>query len=168
MSAVQLVDVLTHVDRALRGMAATLIDLGDDRANATPALPSANSAYQIVTHCLGVMEFWGGQVLADRAITRDRPAEFVARGAVDDLLDRIIEQRVQFGADLAEFDGGASPRGPIPDRDQADLPEFTRTQGGVLMHVYEELAQHRGHLDLTADLVTQTDPEKGHLPTVRS
>ena len=28
-----------------------------------------------------------------------------------------------------------------------------RTQGGVLLHIYEELARHRGYLDITADLL---------------
>ncbi|WP_018156540.1 DUF664 domain-containing protein [Demetria terragena] len=153
MSTVQLDDVVTHVDRALRGMAETLIDLGDDRANESPDLSGANSPFQIVTHCLGVMEFWGGQVIADREVTRDRAAEFTARGKVDHLLDRIISARVQLGTDLADFDGAAPPRGPVPDRDRDDMPEFTRTQGGVLMHIYEELSQHRGHLEVTADLV---------------
>lgn len=151
--AVPLDDVRTHVDRALRGMAATLRDLGDDLANVRPDLPGANSPYAIVTHCLGVMEFWGGQVLADRVVERDREAEFVATGAVAPLLERMEQQRARFERDLAGFDGGAPPRGPIPDRDQADMPEFTATQGGVLLHVLEELVQHRGQLDVTADLV---------------
>lgn len=153
MSEVLLDDVQTHVDRALHGMAATLTDLGDEQANVRPSVPGTNTAHQIVTHCLGVMEFWGGQVLGDRAIERNRDAEFTAVGPVGPLIERIGVQRARLAADLADFDGAAEPRGPIPDRDQQDLPEFTRTQGGVLLHIYEELAQHRGHLDLTADLV---------------
>lgn len=151
--AVPLDDVLTHVDRALRGMAATLTDLGDDLANRRPDLPGANSAYVIVTHCLGVMEFWGGQVIASRPITRDRDAEFVANGPVAELIARISVSRAQLATDLAAYDGAAPPPGPLRDRDRDDMPEFVHTQGGVLMHIYEELAQHRGHLDLTADLV---------------
>ena len=30
---------------------------------------------------------------------------------------------------------------------------FTRTQGGVLLHVYEELAQHLGQLEVTRDVL---------------
>jgi Protein of unknown function (DUF664) len=157
MSGLPLEDVLTHIDRALRGMSATLSDLGDELANVRPPLPSANTGYQIVTHCLGVMEFWGGQVLAGRPIERDRPAEFVASGPVGPLVDRVAAQRAALGEDLEGFDGAAPPRGPVPDRDRDDLPEFTRTQGGVLLHIYEELAQHRGHLDLTADIVRAAD-----------
>ncbi|MDF8265442.1 DinB family protein [Luteipulveratus flavus] len=151
--AVLVEDVLIHVDRALRGMCATLTDLGDELANVRPALPGANSAYAILTHCLGVMEFWGGQVLAGREIVRDRAAELVASGPVAELVARVPAGRDRLLADLVAYDGAAPPTGPLEDRDRDDLPEFTRTQGGVLMHIYEELAQHRGHVDLTADLV---------------
>lgn len=153
MSDVLLADVVVHVDRALRGMRRTLLELGDELAVERPDLTGANSPYVIVTHCLGVMEFWAGQVIADRPISRDRDAEFRATGTVSELLDRIAEQRERFETDLTGFDGAAAPPGPLDDRDREDLPEFTRTQGGVLLHVYEELAQHRGHLDLTADLL---------------
>ncbi|KNX39212.1 hypothetical protein VV01_05070 [Luteipulveratus halotolerans] len=139
-------------------MAATLADLGDDLANRRPDLPGANSAYVIVTHCLGVMEFWGGHVIADRAITRDRDAEFVAHGPVADLISRVRVQRTRLDADLASYDGAAPPRGSLDGRRREGDEEFTRTQGGVLMHIYEELAQHRGHLDLTADLVRKEHP----------
>lgn len=153
MTGVPLDDVLTHIDRALRAMTETVSDLGDERVNVRPSLPGANTAYQIVTHCLGVMEFWGGQAIADRQVDRDRAAEFVAEGQVGELLERMSAQRTRLAGDLVDFDGAARPRGPIPDRDQEDMPEFTRTQGGVLLHLYEELAQHLGHLDVTADLV---------------
>ncbi|WP_460599188.1 mycothiol transferase [Flexivirga lutea] len=149
--AVPLDVVLVHVDRALDGMTATLRDLGDDLANAETGLPGGNTAYQIVRHCCGVLEFWGGQVLADRPITRDRPAEFTSSGTVEELIDLVTRQRASFGADLRGFDGDSLPRGPLEERNM-DRDEV-RTQGGVLLHVYEELAQHRGHLDLTADLV---------------
>lgn len=153
MTEVLLDDVLTHIDRALRGMRATLAHLGDERANRRPELDGANSPYVIVRHCLGVMEFWGGQVIGCRTVDRDRDAEFMATGDVHSLLTLMSAQRARLDADLADFDGAAAPRGPMDDRERDDLPEFTRTQGGVLLHLYEELAQHRGHLDLTADLV---------------
>ena len=149
--AVPLDVVLVHVDRALNGMTETLRELGDDLVNADTGLPGGNTAYQIVRHCCGVLEFWGGQVLADRPITRDRPAEFTSSGTVEELAAIVEQQRAAFRADLAGFDGESEPRGPLEERNM-DRDEV-RTQGGVLMHVYEELAQHRGHLDITADAV---------------
>lgn len=143
--------VLVHVDRALNGMVATVRDLGDDRVNAPTGLAVGNTAYQLVRHCCGVLEFWGGQVLADRPIERDRDAEFVSAGSVAELVALIEVHRLRFRADLAGFDGPADPAGPLRERD-LDRDEL-RTQAGILLHVYEELAQHRGHLDVTADIV---------------
>ncbi|WP_265444819.1 DUF664 domain-containing protein [Flexivirga meconopsidis] len=143
--------VQVHIDRALDGMCATVRALGDDLANAGTGLPGGNTAYQLLRHCAGVLEFWGGRVLADRPIERDRDAEFVASGPVHELLELVAAQRARFACDLDGFDGVAPPRGPLRERD-LDRDEV-RTQGGVLMHIYEELAQHRGHLELTADIV---------------
>lgn len=149
--AVPLDVVLVHIDRALTGMTTTLRELGDELANADPGLPGGNTAYQIVRHCCGVMEFWGGRVLADRSITRNRDAEFSSSGSVDDLILLVQRQRDAFTDDLAGFEGAAAPRGPLRERD-LDRDEV-RSQGGVLMHIYEELAQHHGHLEITADIV---------------
>jgi hypothetical protein len=73
-------DYLWFVDAALEAMITIVVTLGDDDANARPDLPGANSPYVILTHCLGVMEDWGGRMVAGRAIIRDRPAEFTASG----------------------------------------------------------------------------------------
>ncbi|WP_446664452.1 mycothiol transferase [Flexivirga sp. B27] len=149
--AVPLDVVMIHVDRALDGMSATLRDLGDDLVNAGTDLPGGNTAYQIVRHCCGVLEFWGGKVLADRPITRDRPAEFTSSGTVDEIVAIVAEQRAKFRADLQRFDGEADTPGEMNAWSMD--PDESRTQAGVLMHVYEELAQHRGHLEITADIV---------------
>src|SRR5215472_7239307 len=77
--------VVSYVDRAVDQMAVIVTELGDDLANRKPVLAGSNSPYAILRHCLGVMEFWGGQVVAGRVITRDRDAEFRARGPVTDL-----------------------------------------------------------------------------------
>ena len=144
-------DFLSFVDEALDGMVAIVVDLGDDLANRRPDLPGANSPYAILTHCLGVMTYWGGEVVAGRTIERDRDAEFRAAGAVDDLVARVDEARTRFRADLAGLEPDAPPRGPVHPED-ADLP-LGRTQGGAVFHVYEELAQHRGQLEVTADVL---------------
>ena len=144
--------VLVHLDRALDGMLATVGRLGDDLINAPTGIPDGNTAFQLVRHCCGVLEFWGGRVIADRPVRRDRAAEFSSTGSVAELVDLVAVHRGRFRADLAGFDGPADPPGPLRERD-LDREEL-RTQAGVLLHVYEELAQHRGHLDLTADIVT--------------
>jgi hypothetical protein len=144
-------DYLSYVDDALEGMAEIVTELGDDLANRRPDLPDANAPFAILTHCLGVMEYWAGHVVAGRTIHRDRPSEFRATGRVADLVEQVRAQRARFARDVAHADPFASPRGDVPAAD-AVLP-LGRTQGGALLHVYEELAQHRGHMEITRDLL---------------
>lgn len=151
MDGISVSEAVWYVDHAFDRMVAIVVELGDDLANARPDLPGANSPFAILTHCLGVMEYWGGRMIAGRPIERDRAAEFTATGAVDELAERAIEARRRLADDLAMLDPQAPPASP-PEPDDADLP-LGRTQGGVLLHVYEELSQHLGHLELTRDLL---------------
>ena len=144
-------DCLVYIDDALDGMVAIVSELGDDLANRRLDVTGANSPFALLTHCLGVMEYWAGHVVAGREVERDRDAEFRAHGAVDDLLARVERVREQLRADLAALDSGAPPRGYV-DPEDADLP-LGRTQGGALIHLYEELAQHRGQMEVTRDVL---------------
>ena len=146
-------DYLHFVDRALDGMAAILDGLGDDQANHRPDLPDANSPYAIVTHCLGVIEFWAGHLVAGRQVHRDRPAEFTASGAVEPLIARIGAAKRQLRRDLAAAEPAAPLRHEPPGDYLVTTPELT--QGGALLHVYEELAQHLGQLEITRDVIIQ-------------
>lgn len=143
-------DYLYYVDVALDGMVGIVTGLGDELANRRPGLPGANSPYQILTHCLGVMEAWGGLV-AGREIVRDREAEFVASGAVAELAGRAKEARRKLADDIAGVDLYAAPRGEPKPADR-ELP-LGRTAGGALFHLYEELAQHHGQMELTRDVL---------------
>jgi uncharacterized damage-inducible protein DinB len=144
-------DFLYFVDEALEGMVAVVTELGDELANSRLDLEGANAPYAILFHCLGVMEYWGGAIVAGRSIERDRDAEFRASGRVADLVRRTRQARRQLGADIADLEPLAPPRG-TPEPEDADLP-LARTQGGVLVHVYEELAQHRGQMEVTRDVL---------------
>jgi hypothetical protein len=77
-------------------MIAIVGGLGDDLANTKPRLPGANSPYAILTHCLGVMDFWGGQMVAGRKIERDPEAEFRSSGSVDGLIEKAQSARSWF------------------------------------------------------------------------
>jgi len=141
-----------YVDRAVDGMAAIVRDLGDDLANRRPGLPGANSPYAILRHCLGVMEFWGGQVVAGREVSRDRAAEFTASGPVAGLITAAERAKRQFQADVATAEPSAPPRRsdhPTKRPDDMDL----RTQGHALLHVLEEVTQHHGQAEITRDLL---------------
>ena len=144
-------DYLAFVDEALDGMVEIVTGLGDDLANRRPDLSGANSPYAVLTHCLGVMAWWGGHVVAGRTVERDRDAEFQASGPVADLVAAVRTTRQAFGDDVAGADPAAPPRG-TRDPEDADLP-LGRTQGGALFHVYEELAQHRGQMEVCRDIL---------------
>jgi hypothetical protein len=144
-------EFLWFVDESLRQMVAIIGDLGDDLANTAPELPGANSPFAILTHCLGVMEFWGGAMVAGRAVERDRDAEFTAAGDVAGLAARTERARQQLRADLAGVEPRARPHLDLGPEDQ-HVP-FAHSQAAVLLHIYEELQQHLGQMELTRDLL---------------
>jgi hypothetical protein len=144
-------DCLWYIDEALSGMVRIVTELGDALANGVPDLPGANSPFAILTHCLGVIDDWGGAYIAGRDVARDRDAEFRAGGSVHDLVARAERARDQLRVDLVDFEPPARVLGAI-DPAEADLP-FYRSRGGALIHIYEELAQHYGQMEITRDLL---------------
>ena len=139
------------LDRHFDEMTTAAAELGDELVNVVPDLPGANSAYQIVFHCCGMLEWWTRAAILGLEVDRDRDAEFVATGTVAQLTARVDQVRAQFVADLEQIDLSAPLRGD-PSEEYRGTP-IGETAGGALMHVFEELAQHHGHLDVTRDLV---------------
>ena len=137
------------VDLALSEMAAIVESLGDDLANRRPPFRGANSAYVILTHCLGVMEYWGGATVAERPVQRDRSAEFSARGEVAPLLRRAQQARRRLREDIVGLDAQAKP--VTVQRDPDDPVPYSEAKGAVLLHVLEELFQHLGQMEVTRD-----------------
>src|SRR4051812_26562066 len=108
---------LVFVDEALDEMETMVASLGDDLANRAP-LPTMNTPYALLTHCLGVVEQWAGNQVAGREIERDRDAEFTASGPVGPLLARAHEVRAQLARDAATAELAAPLR--IPSSDPED------------------------------------------------
>ena len=146
--------IASYVDRAVDSMTDIVGDLGDELANLRPGLPGANSAYAILRHCLGGMEYWGGAVVAGREVERDRDAEFRASGPVADLIDAAKHAKRRFRADIATADPAGRPRATRPSMAPDEL-EFT-SQGHALLHVLEEVCQHLGQMEITRDLLRQS------------
>ncbi|MFD0487506.1 DinB family protein [Saccharopolyspora spinosporotrichia] len=94
-------DYLYFTDRALDGMAAIVVELGDERANRA-AYPGANSPYALLHHCLCVIETWVGGFVRGRPIDRDRDAEFTATGPVELLVERCATVRAQMHTDVVD------------------------------------------------------------------
>jgi hypothetical protein len=144
-------ELVSYTERAVDQMTDIVGGLGDDLANRRPALPGANSPYAILRHCLGVMEFWGGQVVAGRVVQRDRAAEFRASGPVAGLIAAARDGKASFRADAAKADPAAPPLGMHPTKGRDELEN--RSQGSALLHVLEEVTQHLGQMELTRDVL---------------
>jgi len=144
-------EYLTYCDKALDGYAAIARQLGDDLVNERPAdVPGANTASGLIAHAAGVISRWGSTVNLGIVVPRDRDAEFAAIGTVDDALALLDAARARLHADAR----AASPRHPpVNPPPPEDHPGFDATQGDVLLHVYEELAQHLGQLEVTRDVL---------------
>jgi len=145
-------DYLLFVDEVVDDMVRIVTELGDELANQRPEVRDSNSPYAILNHCLGVMEYWGGYMVAGRSSQRDRPAEFRAAGPVEELIERTHRARRQLQSDLADLEPYAPPRGHPKHQEDAGLP-MHKTQGGALIHAYEDLARHRGQMEITRDII---------------
>lgn len=149
---------LTFCDKALDGYAAIVLELGDGRLNASledvggVRVPGSNSAFVLVAHIVGVMGRWGRTVNRGVVVPRDRDAEFTATGTVDEALALLEMGRGRLHEDALACDPAAPPVNPPADRDGTAYA----TQGAVLLHVYEELAQHLGQLEVTRDVLVAT------------
>ncbi|MBB2948322.1 hypothetical protein FB565_008105 [Actinoplanes lutulentus] len=144
-------DYLYFAGRALDGMTGIVAGLGDDLANTRPPLPGANTPYALLTHCLGVIEFWSGSLVAGRSVIRDRDAEFVAAGPVAALVTEALAVRKRLESDVRDAEPQAALRGRPPESFQGPDRELNR--GAALMHVYEELAQHHGQMEIMRDAI---------------
>ena len=142
---------LDHCDRALDGFAAICEELGDDLVSERmDGVAGSNSAFALVSHVVGVMAYWGSTVNRGVVVPRDRDAEFTATGTVDEALALLDAGRTRFRDDVR----AASPTEEPVDRPEAeDGWDPPHTQGEVLLHVYEELAQHLGQLEVTRDVL---------------
>lgn len=139
---------LEFVDSALDQMADVIGELGDGQVNERLAVAGSNSPYAIVTHCLGVMAYWAREANLGVDVHRDRPSEFTAQGSVTDLLEALAAGRAQLHADAL-----AARPDDVP-ASGTDYPGGRwPTQGCVLVHVYEELVQHLGQLEVTRDVL---------------
>jgi hypothetical protein len=144
-------DYLWFAELALGEMTRIVGELGDDLANRRPPVAGANSPYVILTHCLGVLEYWAGATVAGRAIERDRDAEFTAHGDVATLCRRAEDARKRLRDDLSGLDPLATPGSVRPN--PADPVPYSETKGAVLLHILEELFQHLGQMEITRDML---------------
>ena len=147
----------TYVRWAIAQMHDVVDRLDDETVNRTP-FPRTNSVAALVVHCCGVGEFWLGHVGLGRASERDRDSEFVTRATCAELHARLDAAAGAIVADAqALARGEASPT-------NAGLRQFLQdgdeTDASLVVHVIEELYQHLGHMQVTADALLGSGPEE--------
>lgn len=124
--------------------------LDDESVNQRPVLDGANTPAQLVTHALGAAHYWTAEVVCGHPTGRVRGDEFTAQASIAELTAaaELAKRRI---AELAPEIDAASDVALQPTTTKPFPTEWT--VGLALMHVYEELAQHLGHLEVTVDLL---------------
>jgi hypothetical protein len=137
-----------YVRHAFAGMAGVLDRLDDETVNARPGDWGTNSVAGLVVHCCELAPSWFEMPGLGRDSTRDRDAEFEAQATVAELRARIDAAVERTCALIAEFTTGPT----VPDHPFRDfMPGTDRSDGALVLHVLEELYQHLGHMEVTAD-----------------
>ena len=152
--AITVDDFLLFCDRTIDGYREALERLDDDLINAVPPVPGANTPYRLVVHALGACDWWTSHIVLGHPSDRDRDAEFVATGTVTDATDALAVAWARLEALRPELETADTVHGN-PSTTKPLGAEWT--VGACLIHAYEELAQHLGHLEVTVDLLLADD-----------
>ncbi|MEM7287541.1 MAG: DUF664 domain-containing protein [Actinomycetota bacterium] len=148
--AITVDEFLLFCHRTLDGYRDVLARLDDTLVNTTPPIPGANTPYRLVVHAMGACDWWTSHIVCGHPSERDRAAEFVASGTVAEAgaaLDLA-------GARLDDLRPELAAAGVVHGNPSTTKPLGTEwTVGACLIHAYEELAQHLGHLEVTADVL---------------
>jgi len=138
-----------YVRRAFAQMREVADGVGDEKVNQRPFGAGTNAISGLIVHCCEVSEFWLGHVALGRPSRRDRDSEFSRTATVAELHQIIDAARDGTLADVRSLDAGEG-------RDEGGrqfLPDGDGSDAGVVLHVLEELFQHLGHMEITADAV---------------
>ncbi len=145
-------DVVAFIELALDRMMAKASALGPQVSD-RPHLEGSNSVFSLVVHCVGVADWWLDHVIMGRPSARDRDAEFLASGGLADL-ESLVAEFVSRLPDLAaEAALEPQPRSTYLEPATAPIRTWPWTTASIILHVIEELFQHAGHVDVTADLL---------------
>lgn len=143
-------DFVRFCERTIDGMVAAVRRLDDDEVNQPPPLVGGNTPCQLVTHALSACAWWTSHMVCGLPSSRDRDSEFRARGTVGQLEDSARRAKAALRDLLPALE--AVDRLHDTPTTQTEL-EGEWTVGAALIHAYEELAQHLGHLEVTVDLI---------------
>jgi len=149
MADITINEFLLFCDRTIDGFAEAVARLDDDTVN-QPPIVGASSAAQLTIHALAAAIYWCDHEVAGNPTDRNRDSEFTATATVAELQRRCATTKATLRALGPELDSAAEVQGP--SRTQKPLGQ-PWTIGACLIHAYEELAQHLGHVEMTADVL---------------
>lgn len=140
--------VCHYLSHAFDGMTTVLDRLDDETVNARPEGWGTNSVTGLIVHCCELTTSWFETPGLGRESFRNRDAEFETTATIAELRER-IEHTVRRAHELAdEFDAGPT----ATDHEfRAFLPGGDHSDAALVIHVFEELFQHLGHMEVTAD-----------------
>jgi len=147
--------LMVYVNHALASMGAALDRFDDGSVNAAPHGPGTNSAAALIVHACASSTYWLGHVGLGRPGERDRDAEFGVTATVEELRALLARTGEQLTELIIEVDAGPA----VTDHElRVFLHDGDASDGSVVLHVFEELYQHLGHLELTADALHPPAP----------
>lgn len=142
-------DTIRHYTRHVFGGIDKVLDrLDDDTVNQRPPGWGTNSVAGLVVHCCELAPSWFATPGLGRPTERDRASEFAATATLTELRARIDEAVERTLALAGELDAGPTA---LDHELRAFLPGADHSDGALVLHVFEELFQHLGHMEVTAD-----------------
>jgi uncharacterized damage-inducible protein DinB len=105
-----------------------------------------NSIGVLATHIAGSLKWYLGEVIARRAMHRDRDAEFRARGKDARALAQTLDEAREFAREILETITPAM----LDETRQARTRTVIVRQG--ITHIVAHTAQHVGHIEITAQV----------------
>ena len=145
-----MLDLLAHdVLRSLEGVP-------DEVLNREVDVPEANSLFAIATHLLASSKVWTLVAVGGQDVPRDRDAEFVATGTLDDLRAAYEQWLTAMHAVLdgmPDSELGRSTGYPPyrPDLFANEPGVEAMTVAHALAHCMDHMAIHLGHIQVTRD-----------------
>lgn len=116
-------------------------------------LADINTFFALATHLVAASEFWTLHAVGGRPTNRDRAAEFLARGSLDEL-------RARFDvwlSDCRQMLAGLTTEGLNREVTVADRPDIF-IAGDRLLHAVAHSATHVGHLQIQRQLYDAEHP----------
>lgn len=143
-----------YVRHAFVQMLAVADRLGDELLDERPHGPGTNSVAALIVHCCSLTPWWLGHVALGDPTDRQRDAEFHATAELADLHALVAETLELLPVLLARLEAGDG----VDEGGRAFLHDGDASDASVVVHVLEELYQHLGHMELTADALLTRDP----------